>query len=178
MQIGAAQSMLNGGYPQVAERLCEAENLAQQVQHELVSIIEKLRPENGACKEFEALLREHVASWSRQSGVIAEVVSEQQLALPGAVEQAFFRILQEALANVFRHSGASHAVVQLGKSANGKATISVTDDGGGFDASKTNGGLGLKSMRERAEALPGGWLNVETRKGEGVRIVAGCDARS
>lgn len=178
MQIGAAQSMLNGDNPKVSERLAEAENLAQQVQHELVSIIEKLRPQNRNCKEFDLLLREHVATWSRQSGVVAEVKSDQPVVLPTAVEQAFFRILQEALANVYRHSGASHALVQLNQSPNGKVTLSVTDDGDGFDAAKTNGGLGLKSMRERAEALPGGWLDVETRLGKGVRIIAGFDPRS
>jgi signal transduction histidine kinase len=178
MQIGAAQSMLNGDNPKVSARLAEAENLAQQVQHELVSIIEKLRPQDRSGKEFDVLLREHVERWSRQSGVIAEVKSDQAIVLPSAVEQALFRILQEALANILRHSGASHACVELSQPANGRVTLSVTDNGDGFDPSDTNGGIGLKSMRERAEALPGGSLDVEARKGEGVRIVAGCDARA
>ncbi|HEY6332397.1 MAG TPA: HAMP domain-containing sensor histidine kinase [Blastocatellia bacterium] len=184
MQIGAAQSMLNGDNPNVSARLAEAENLAQQVQHELVSIIEKLRPQDasgkecGPGKEFDVMLREHVARWSRQSGVIAEVKSDRAIVLPSAVEQALFRILQEALANILRHSGASHASVEFSQPANGRVTLSVTDDGDGFDPSDTNGGIGLKSMRERAEALPGGRLVVEAQRGKGVRIAAGCDTRA
>jgi NarL family two-component system sensor histidine kinase LiaS len=174
MQIGAAQSMLNGGMPEVSQRLNEAEKLAHEVQQELVAIIKELLPQHQAGKEFEQLLREHVANWARQSGVTAEVINESKLDLPAPVEQAFFRILQEALANVLRHSRASHAVVDVSQFAKTKVTLSVTDDGEGFDPDAVNGGIGLRNMRERAEALPGGWLKVETRKGKGVRVTAGC----
>jgi signal transduction histidine kinase len=174
MQIGAAQSMLNGDMPEVSQRLDEAEKLAHEVQHELVAIIKELLPQDQTGKEFEQVLREHVASWSRQSGVTAEVINESGLDLPPPVEQAFFRILQEALANVFRHSRASHAVVDVSQFAKTRVTLSVTDDGEGFDPDAVNTGIGLRNMRDRAEALPGGWLKVETRKGKGVRVTAGC----
>ena len=52
--------------------------------------------------------------------------------------------------------------------------LSVEDNGAGFDASGVNGGMGLRNMRERAEALPGGWFRVESEKGKGAHVTAGA----
>ena len=80
---------------------------------------------------------------------------------PLAVEVA--RVVQEALANVRRHSGARHARVSLGKER-----IEVRDDGRGFGPD-TPAGMGLTGMRERAQSL-GGELEVEMEPGGGTRV--------
>src|SRR5919107_2886246 len=77
------------------------------------------------------------------------------------------RVVQEALANVRRHSGAEHAVVTLGV-AGGEILVEVEDDGRGF-GSQTTFGMGLTGMRERVVAL-GGKLEVEGREGAGTRV--------
>jgi signal transduction histidine kinase len=78
--------------------------------------------------------------------------------LPAAVEVAVYRIVQEALTNVVRHAGASTCVVSL--ALDGAAlTVSVVDDGRGVGSSPA--GVGMASMRERAEEL-GGTLAVES----------------
>jgi signal transduction histidine kinase len=174
MQLGAAEAILNGASPEVHQRLSEAEKLARQVQHELVEIIRELQPTDRTGKDLEQLLQEHVTDWSRQSGVATEVKFDGPLSLPSPIDRAFFRIAQEALANVARHSHATKALVQVSR-ADGLVVLSITDNGVGFDPGKTNGGMGLRNMRERAEALPGGWFKVEKR-GKGVRVIAGCDA--
>ena len=93
--------------------------------------------------------------------------------MPLEVEQALFRIAQEALANVARHSGASHAEVDLIYTA-GTITLSVADDGRGFDPSRNpGGGFGLQSMRERLVRL-GGHVNVESAPGKGTRVECFC----
>jgi signal transduction histidine kinase len=89
--------------------------------------------------------------------------------LPAAVEVAAFRIAQEAVANVVRHSGARSCRLSLNLEG-GLLRLEVTDDGKGVSPNETSG-LGLSSMRERAEEL-GGHLEVGTVAGGGTRIAA------
>jgi signal transduction histidine kinase len=77
------------------------------------------------------------------------------------------RVVQEALANVRRHSGAGRAVVSLGM-VNGEVLVEIEDDGRGFEP-KTSYGMGLTGMGERVVAL-GGELEVEGREGVGTRV--------
>jgi two-component system, NarL family, sensor histidine kinase UhpB len=85
---------------------------------------------------------------------------------PGSVEVV--RVVQEALANVRRHSGAGRAVVSLGM-VNGEVLVEIEDDGSGFGP-QTSYGMGLMGMGERILAL-GGELEVEGREGVGTRVV-------
>lgn len=176
MQIGAAQAMLDGGPPEAHRRLAEAEELVRQIQHELVTIIRELQPAGRSGKGFEQALGEHAANWSRQSGVAAEVQLEQGLQLTPEAEHAFLRITQEALSNVSRHGRATRARVTLRRGEAGGVTLTVEDDGAGFDSGQRNGGMGLRNMRERAEALPGGWFRVESHRGKGTSVTAGARA--
>ena len=84
---------------------------------------------------------------------------------PAGVEVA--RIVQEALANVRRHSEAKRATVTLG-TTDGEAWVEIEDNGRGFDPEEPPG-MGLTGMRERALALGGG-LEVESEKGGGTRV--------
>jgi two-component system, NarL family, sensor histidine kinase LiaS len=174
MQIGAAQVRLNGASPEAHERLSEAEKLARQVQHELVEIIRELQPTDREGDDLEQLLQKHVADWSRQTAVKTELKYDSALTLSSPIDRTFFRIAQEALANVARHSHATQATVEVSRT-NGSVVLSITDNGVGLDGGQTNGGMGLRNMRERAEALPGGWFRIESN-GKGVRVTAGCDA--
>ena len=77
--------------------------------------------------------------------------------LPAAVEVAIYRIVQEALTNVVRHANARHCMVCLAlDEKDGQLKLEVQDDGGGM-APQLKKGLGLNSMRERAEELGGIW---------------------
>jgi signal transduction histidine kinase len=79
-------------------------------------------------------------------------------------------VTQEALANVARHSHASAVTLDLELMA-GAATLTIADNGCGFDTSTIARGVGLESMRERLEGLDG-WLHVESRPGAGTTIKA------
>jgi len=91
---------------------------------------------------------------------------------PGEVPQGtalcLYRIVQEALRNVVRHSGTDRAVVELSGTADG-VRLRIGDDGSGFDPCHGNGGLGLVSMRERLN-LVGGQMVIDSRPGGGTRI--------
>jgi signal transduction histidine kinase/dihydrofolate reductase len=86
-----------------------------------------------------------------------------------------YRIAQEALQNALKHSGARAIVMRLTGTADG-LTLTVTDDGVGFDAGAMEArGLGLISMRERLEAA-GGTLRIESAPGRGTRVEASVRA--
>jgi signal transduction histidine kinase len=96
---------------------------------------------------------------------IAELPEER---LAASVEAAAYYVVAEAVTNVGRYAGASHATVSVGRS-NGTATVVVSDDGiGGADAAS---GSGLRGLAARVEAL-NGHLDVESPPGHGTRITA------
>jgi two-component system sensor histidine kinase NreB len=88
--------------------------------------------------------------------------------LPEGTSKDLLRIVQEALANTRRHSGASHARVVAG-TLPGKLWIEVSDDGRGFDPARMSAGTGTRGMRERARAL-GGELVISSRPDGGTRV--------
>ena len=92
--------------------------------------------------------------------------------LPHDVELCLFRIVQEGLNNVVKHSGAREALVIL--AGTGKTiTVSIADTGQGFEPSSVAGGagLGLAGMRERLRTL-GGDLTIKSQAGQGTTISA------
>ncbi len=95
-------------------------------------------------------------------GDFADLHADTQLAL--------YRIVQEALRNIFRHAGASEVDIQLRREGNG-ATLCICDNGRGFrrDSPEWKPGLGLASMAERARLL-GGHCEIVSTPGEGTRI--------
>jgi signal transduction histidine kinase len=94
--------------------------------------------------------------------------------LPLAVEEALFRVAQEALANVSRHSKAT-LVQMILTITEETVTLSVLDNGQGFDtANQGHLGVGLLSMQERMKAL-GGDVQVESAPGKGTRVLAFCN---
>ena len=94
--------------------------------------------------------------------------------LPAAVEVAAYRITAEALNNVSRHSGANHCEVRL--TAGVQLEVEVVDNGRGWPVGARSG-VGLASMRERAEEL-GGRLVIEAAPGGGTRVLATLPLRA
>jgi signal transduction histidine kinase len=88
--------------------------------------------------------------------------------LTGEVGVELLRVLQEALANTRRHSGARSVEVKL-RMEDQEVLAEVTDDGRGFDPASVHTGVGLSAMRERIEGL-GGKIEVSSRPGEGTRV--------
>jgi signal transduction histidine kinase len=84
------------------------------------------------------------------------------------IDQTLFRIVQEALSNVARHSQANRVEILLAYRANG-ITLTVSDDGQGFVVDGKHKGLGLRSIEERVGSL-GGTLTIESAPGKGTRL--------
>jgi signal transduction histidine kinase len=105
---------------------------------------------------------------SRRTGMKVEVSAENVPdSLPDGVRTCVYRVVQEALHNVSRHSGAKSATITVRDQA-GALLLSVTDDGRGFDPERTRG-LGLLGMEERIRQL-GGHFEVESAPGKGTSL--------
>ncbi len=153
--VRAARTLLAQDPARAGAHLAEAEALADQTQRELITLIAALRPAALADRGLVAVLRDEVDAWSRRSGILAQVRVRGERATPYDREDALVRVAQEALANVARHSHAREAEVELAWD-DASISLSVSDDGAGFDPEAANGrGVGLASMRERVAALDG-----------------------
>ncbi len=171
MQIGAARELVQQDPENAQAHLAEAERLARQAQQELAVLIRELRPAALEGKGLAQALREYVRDWSQQAGIQAELHVQGERGLPLGIEQGLFRIAQEALSNVARHSQASQAEISLMYEA-GQVQICVEDNGQGFEQGQAGSvGFGLSSMSERAQAL-GGELKVESQPGQGTSVTA------
>ena len=107
---------------------------------------------------------------SRRTGIDVKVSAEDaDQELPDAVRTAVYRLVQEALQNVARHSKATHARINVARSG-GMLNLTVEDDGAGFDPARTRG-LGLLGMEERVRQL-GGRLEVRSSAGHGATVRA------
>lgn len=119
---------------------------------------------------FAAAVRNYVEGFSKRSGIQTDVHIPAELPrLTGQIETALFRIVQESLTNVHRHSAASKVVISLVMSRH-VLRLEISDNGTGFDAGKIETeGLGLASIRERLRELQG---SLDIRSGVGTRIIA------
>ncbi len=114
-------------------------------------------------------LRRHTRS--APPAAVVEIVATELPPLPSALESAAYRIVTEALTNVVRHADAHRVRVTLA-AAHGSLLIRVTDDGRGItapDPASPLAGVGLRSMRRRAESL-GGTFGIRTAPGSGTEV--------
>jgi signal transduction histidine kinase len=168
--VRSAQKQLERSPQTASGHLAEAEALAEQTQQELTTLIRALRPAALADKGLVAVLREYTSDWSRRTNIRAELRIQGERATPLELEEALYRVAQEALANVARHSKATAVEMHLIWEGD-TLRLAIHDDGQGFDPVRAAGtGLGLASMRERVEAV-GGTLAIESAPG-GTAVAA------
>jgi signal transduction histidine kinase len=171
MQIGATRVLLRRDIEAAEVRLNEADRLVRQAQEELTALIRELRPAALEGKSLVAALRELAVQWAQQTNIVTNLHVEGTQAVPPAVEEAFYRVAQEALANVDRHGKATLVQMVL-TIADDSVTLTVSDNGQGFDTTRQgSSGLGLLSMQERMKAL-GGEVQLESASGQGTRVTA------
>lgn len=162
-------------YPELAERLEDSSLLVQGTVDAMRDVMAELRPHTLDDYGLPAALRSLAAGFSKRTGI--QVAFEGDLPggdLPKTVDLAMFRIAQEALNNVAKHSNADRVEMAI-RRINGHATLSVRDNGVGFDpqradASDAGTGWGLLIMRERAEAV-GAEFSLRAGPDAGVQVL-------
>jgi len=138
---------------------------------ELRNILMGLRPPLLDERGIEAALKIYGRRFSEKTGIDIDVRVDLHRRPPLPVEENLFRIFQEALSNIARHSGAKRGVVSLSDS-DGLLVMAIEDDGTGFDSRrKSDEGacMGLSTMEERAELMDGN-LTITSKKGKGTAI--------
>jgi PAS domain S-box-containing protein len=158
--------------PQAAlERFAELRELQREALAEMRSLIFELRPGSIERDGLGKALQTHVSAVEGRVGLAVVLEVELEERLPLDVEEAFYRISQEALHNVVRHAHAEQATVRVWRQG-AVACLVVADDGRGFDPSAVPAGhLGIAGMIARAERL-GGTATVTSTLGAGSRMEA------
>ena len=155
------------------QMLEELRQLTRGALAEMRTLLLELRPAALAEANLPDLLRQLGEAVAGRSRIPIDVQVDTSLDIPAEVSVAMYRIAQEALNNVAKHSRADQAEVKLCDSSDdGRSAIElvVEDNGDGFDPAEARSGrLGIAIMAERAEAI-GARLQVDSRPGEGTRI--------
>jgi signal transduction histidine kinase len=156
-----------------------ARSLARESLGEARRSVEALQPGDLEGARLPEALAAYAKRWSERHGMTARVETlGQPASLPTEAEVTLYRVAQEALTNVGRHSGATTAIVTVSYGEDGVA-LDVGDDGHGFDpdslragravnGSGGSGGFGLTTMRQRTAAV-GGMLHVDS-SGQGTVV--------
>ena len=170
MQVGAARAVLAAQGGEADAVLGGLERQLQACVGEVRRVVDDLRPAVLDQLGVAGAVRSHAASFATPGGPDVEItVTARNLGeLPAAVEVAAFRIVTEAMTNTIRHAAARRCHIVLAR--DGVLTVEVTDDGQGLP-DQPPPGIGLSSMRERAEEL-GGSFTATRMPTRGTRVRA------
>jgi signal transduction histidine kinase len=157
-------------------RLEDAATLLESTAVSIENVMSELRPPMLDDYGLLPALEWYANEFWRRTGIRVSVAGDDQMErLPQGSEIALFRIAQEALNNVAKHAHAGHVNIALARNGS-EVTMSVADDGMGFDAATTTPasrrrpGLGMVTMRERTQAV-GGRFEIGPAPGRGARVV-------
>ena len=182
-QLGTAKGVLNangnghgnGNGNSANIHLSEAENLVSDVIQELTFLVQEIYPIALQEKGLTTALREYIYEWENRNDIAMQFTTRNERRLPLEIEQAIYRVTQEALANVARHSHAHRADVSLVYNDD-SLQLSVSDDGCGFDTNPKSQGMGLRSIRERVASIRG-TVQIQSAPGHGTRILVQAPTR-
>jgi two-component system sensor histidine kinase UhpB len=168
LQLSRLHGRLDAG---LAPQLAEAQEAVRASLDDLRRIASELRPETLSDLGLASALTTLGETFGRRTGIeIRRNIQSQLPALPAETELAVYRIAQEALTNVARHSGSPCAELSLTDGA-GRLVLSVRDYGSGFNGGRRREGNGLRGMRERATAVGGSLRVGETPGGPGSEVM-------
>jgi signal transduction histidine kinase len=169
----AARVQLEKNPARTAAQLERLQETAAVALAEMRALIFQLRPPGLSEQGLVAALQQHVAALGRREGLTVNLVVSGEERYARGVEQAIYRIVQEALNNVVKHAGACRVAIALDLQPD-RTTLRVSDDGAGFDLSvlepSSGRHLGLISMRERAAEI-GGQMELRSCPGQGTEVV-------
>jgi len=174
-----------GNCPDAAERekLCtEAAAAHSTLIHKVRDICDFLVPPDFRFQGLSDALRRLCFDYGKRTGIDCRIDIAENLELGGLSEEKqlqIFRIVQEALTNVEKHSGATEAIVIMRSGSDKDLFVGISDDGKGFSPSATNYlkpptgdglvHLGIRGMNERA-AMLGGNLLIKSERDEGTLV--------
>ncbi|MGC1788665.1 MAG: PAS domain S-box protein [Terriglobales bacterium] len=159
--------------PEVRERVAALHKQTTEIAADIQSLSHELHSSKLQYLGISAAMRGFCQEFGQQQKLKIDFRADDlPSSLPPDISLCFFRVLQEALHNSAKHSGARHFEVRLWGTS-GEIHLTVTDSGVGFDsdAAKTSRGLGLVSIEERLRIL-NGTFSIESQPQRGTRIHA------
>jgi signal transduction histidine kinase len=169
MEIGNLGDLHERKSGAFGERWRSAKQLGDQVLQVIRDISMGLRPSMLDDLGLEPAIKWQARDFTRRSGIDVEVRTEGELdQLPERHRIHAYRIVQESLTNIAKHARARHVVITAHQSA-GQFTITISDDGEGFDSHAQAEGAGLLGIRERIQELEGR-CEIFSQPGQGTVI--------
>lgn len=157
---------------ELQKQILKLRNQAEDLTREVRIVSHQLHPAILEHLGVAAALRSFCTQFSEQSGIFVTVNFATNFAdINQEISLCLYRITQEALINVAKHSSAQHVSVEL-KTSFRHIELKIRDDGFGFDVehTKKSGGIGLVTMQERARLVHGRFV-LQTTPGQGTTIV-------
>jgi signal transduction histidine kinase len=173
--IEALENLMVSNVERARAQMSHIRNLVAATTDQMYDLILDLRPSALDDLGLAVALRSHADRTMAPAGIAFNLTADQLNGrLPPAIETTLYRIFQEAISNVLRHSAARHVSIKLAQ-LNDRFEGTITDDGIGFDVETvqldgtSTRGLGLMGIRERV-AQCGGHLEILSKQGEGTHL--------
>ncbi len=161
-------------FDEIAGAQARLGEIAQQALQEMRLMVYELRPLELETLGLAEAIEQRLEAVERRAGLEARLITEGEIELSSEIEEELYRIAQEALNNALKHAMASKVSVTL-QAQESTICLVVKDNGQGFDPAevKDKGGLGLVSMKERAEKIDGQLIVLSTPdEGTEIKITA------
>jgi signal transduction histidine kinase len=149
--------------------LDQAQRLGRVAMQEVRQSVHALRADVTAEEPLEQALATLVQEFGQSTGIEVSTRINLQMVPPAPMSKTLYRVVQEALTNICKHAEATFVQLDLQQTAD-HISLSISDNGCGFQLQTKSGGFGLHSMRERVVALHGSF-RVETKPGAGCCIL-------
>lgn len=166
----ASQAGLEAGDAGMPARvISKMAETARQALKEMRLFLFQMQPVDFERDGLVTVLRQRLSAVESRADINVKLIADEEFYLPLEKQLALYFIAQEALNNILKHARAKNVNILL-KNHKSSVTLQIEDDGCGFDARKTDsGGIGMRSMRERAVQI-GGKLKISSSPGSGTKI--------
>jgi len=179
MNLGQLQRRIEGRDLITDNLLSDSMALVEQCNREIRTISHLLHPPLLDELGLRRALQDYIEGFAGRSAIVTTLdVAEDVDRLPAEIETALFRVVQESLGNIHRHSGSTAAAIRIRRDA-GTVRLEISDEGGGLPPGLRQGnkemsvpvGVGIAGMRERLRQV-GGQLEIESSdRGTTVRAI-------
>jgi signal transduction histidine kinase len=170
LQLKSIDRDLAAGGVNVHDQVKDAIRTVEAIVRQVRRVFYQLHPPSLDTVPLPYALEGFCQTFAQQTGLNVDFSSEERLPfVPGQHATALYRLVQEALNNVVKHSNATSAWISLDFSE-GEISLSIEDNGEGFDPHRPVRGMGLSGVRDRFSVLDG-TLEIESAPGKGTRLL-------
>ncbi|HBB34177.1 MAG TPA: two-component sensor histidine kinase [Cyanobacteria bacterium UBA8803] len=146
----------------------ESQRLGARALQEVRRSIATLRSDPLQGRSLEGAIAKAITEFQTSTGIAPHYTLQLSQPIPTEISTALYRIIQESLTNIYKHSAATQVSIDLQQSYH-TIHLQIGDNGQGFDPERNTTGFGLQGMRERTTAL-GGQFQLSSQPGKGCRI--------